>query len=85
MDQADIQKGVALLAASHREALRQESSWTCNGASEARAAWRCQQSLTRRGAVGGMMGDVIPMGSWPRRMPAELAAGYCGEACKRSQ
>lgn len=23
---------------------------------------------------------VIPMGSWPRRMPAALAAGYCGEA-----
>jgi hypothetical protein len=22
---------------------------------------------------------VIPSGSWPRRMPAELAAGYCGE------
>ena len=22
---------------------------------------------------------VIPVGSWPRRMPAELAAGYCGE------
>ena len=22
---------------------------------------------------------VIPAGSWPRRMPAELAAGYCGE------
>jgi hypothetical protein len=24
--------------------------------------------------------SVIPLGSWPRRMPAELAAGYCGEA-----
>ena len=24
--------------------------------------------------------SVIPMGSWPRRMPAELAAGFCGEA-----
>jgi hypothetical protein len=23
--------------------------------------------------------SVIPTGSWPRRMPAELAAGYCGE------
>src|SRR5262249_9549153 len=23
---------------------------------------------------------VIPLGSWPRRMRAELAAGYCGEA-----
>ena len=22
---------------------------------------------------------IIPAGSWPRRMPAELAAGYCGE------
>jgi hypothetical protein len=22
---------------------------------------------------------VIPAGSWPRRMPAELAAAYCGE------
>jgi hypothetical protein len=22
---------------------------------------------------------VIPLGCWPRRMPAELAAGYCGE------
>jgi hypothetical protein len=22
---------------------------------------------------------MIPAGSWPRRMPAELAAGYCGE------
>ena len=21
----------------------------------------------------------IPPGSWPRRMPAKLAAGYCGE------
>jgi hypothetical protein len=24
--------------------------------------------------------SIIPSGSWPRRMPAELAAGYCGEA-----
>jgi hypothetical protein len=23
--------------------------------------------------------SIIPSGSWPRRMPAELAAGYCGE------
>jgi hypothetical protein len=23
---------------------------------------------------------VIPSGSWPRRMTAELAAGYCGES-----
>jgi hypothetical protein len=23
---------------------------------------------------------IIPVGSWPRRMGAELAAGYCGEA-----
>lgn len=23
---------------------------------------------------------AIPYGSWPRRMPAEMAAGYCGEA-----
>jgi hypothetical protein len=22
---------------------------------------------------------IIPSGSWPRRMSAELAAGYCGE------
>jgi hypothetical protein len=22
---------------------------------------------------------IIPAGSWPRRMGAELAAGYCGE------
>jgi len=22
---------------------------------------------------------IIPTGSWPRRMPAEIAAGYCGE------
>lgn len=22
----------------------------------------------------------IPAGSWPRRMPADLAAGYCGES-----
>jgi hypothetical protein len=22
---------------------------------------------------------VIPAGSWPRRMPEDLAAGYCGE------
>jgi hypothetical protein len=22
---------------------------------------------------------VVPAGSWPRRMSAELAAGYCGE------
>lgn len=21
----------------------------------------------------------IPAGSWPRRMPADMAAGYCGE------
>jgi hypothetical protein len=24
---------------------------------------------------------AIPPGSWPRRMPAPLAAGYCGESC----
>jgi hypothetical protein len=24
--------------------------------------------------------SVVPSGSWPRRMPAELAAGYCGES-----
>lgn len=23
--------------------------------------------------------SIIPAGSWPRRMPAALAAGYCGE------
>jgi hypothetical protein len=23
---------------------------------------------------------IIPAGSWPRRMSAELSAGYCGEA-----
>jgi hypothetical protein len=23
--------------------------------------------------------SLIPAGSWPRRMSAELAAGYCGE------
>ena len=23
---------------------------------------------------------IIPPGSWPRRMGAELAAGYCGES-----
>jgi hypothetical protein len=23
---------------------------------------------------------IIPAGSWPRRMCAQLAAGYCGEA-----
>jgi hypothetical protein len=23
--------------------------------------------------------SMIPAGSWPRRMPVELAAGYCGE------
>jgi len=23
---------------------------------------------------------IIPLGSWPRRMCAELAAGYCGES-----
>jgi hypothetical protein len=22
---------------------------------------------------------IIPAGSWPRRMPAPMAAGYCGE------
>ena len=22
---------------------------------------------------------IIPVGSWPRRMPAAIAAGYCGE------
>lgn len=22
---------------------------------------------------------TIPAGTWPRRMPADLAAGYCGE------
>jgi hypothetical protein len=22
---------------------------------------------------------TIPIGAWPRRMPASLAAGYCGE------
>jgi hypothetical protein len=24
--------------------------------------------------------SIIPAGSWPRRMGAELAAGYCGES-----
>ncbi len=24
--------------------------------------------------------SIIPSGSWPRRMPASLAAGYCGES-----
>lgn len=24
--------------------------------------------------------SAIPNGSWPRRMPASLAAGYCGES-----
>lgn len=24
--------------------------------------------------------SIIPSGAWPRRMSAELAAGYCGEA-----
>lgn len=23
--------------------------------------------------------SIIPAGSWPRRMSAEMAAGYCGE------
>ena len=23
---------------------------------------------------------VVPAGSWPRRMPAAVAAGYCGES-----
>ncbi len=23
---------------------------------------------------------LIPLGSWPRRMAADLAAGYCGES-----
>lgn len=23
---------------------------------------------------------IIPIGAWPRRMPAEIAAGYCGES-----
>jgi hypothetical protein len=23
--------------------------------------------------------SIVPSGSWPRRMPADLAAGYCGE------
>ena len=27
---------------------------------------------------------IIPSGSWPRRMPAELAAGYCGEPSAES-
>lgn len=27
---------------------------------------------------------VIPAGTWPPRMPAELAAGYCGERTVRS-
>ena len=26
-----------------------------------------------------MKSAVIPPGSWPRRMSADLAAGYCGE------
>lgn len=24
--------------------------------------------------------STIPEGAWPRRMPADMAAGYCGEA-----
>lgn len=27
---------------------------------------------------------AIPFGAWPRRMSAEYAAGYCGEATVRS-
>ena len=26
----------------------------------------------------------IPAGTWPKRMPAKLAAGYCGEASAQS-
>lgn len=28
--------------------------------------------------------SVIPLGSWPRRMPADLAAGYVGESSVES-
>lgn len=27
---------------------------------------------------------AIPQGAWPARMPAQLAAGYCGEASVES-
>ena len=27
---------------------------------------------------------AVPFGAWPRRMSAEYAAGYCGEATVRS-
>ncbi len=29
---------------------------------------------------GAARPSSIPVGSWPRRMPADLAAGYCGES-----
>lgn len=50
----------------HRKAAEPVESWRC---------FRAQKSevpCSRRSAA-------IPSGSWPRRMPADLAAGYCGE------
>ena len=47
-----------------------------------------QRRRFRFGTIGARLGPavalmsrpaVIPSGSWPRRMCAELAAGYCGE------
>jgi hypothetical protein len=44
-----------------------------------------QPTVTRAGKEPGSFDraetrrPIIPAGSWPRRMPAELAAAYCGE------
>jgi hypothetical protein len=40
-----------------------------------------QDILTNRAASSGRRRPAsIPLGAWPRRMRADLAAGYCGEA-----
>src|SRR5262249_761066 len=53
---------------------RTPSGWTSKfetSLSAARVPTDCRSVMPRPA--------IIPAGSWPRRMPAELAAGYCGE------
>jgi hypothetical protein len=55
------------------------------------AAAKSPRAGTGAGGIGleprrikGPRSPIIPVGSWPRRMSAELAAAYCGEATVRA-
>jgi hypothetical protein len=47
--------------------------------SKERTITRIEISVSDRKAKVTARPAMIPAGSWPRRMSAELAAGYCGE------